>query len=150
MAVHPIWVLRWLSDDDLAAVTAAIAAAERATSAEVRVHLDLRCPVDPMARAVAVFEQLRMHNTRDRNAVLVYVALEDHRLAVVGDQGIHERVGQLYWERLVAALRTHFVQGRPRQGLIAVLDDLGRQLAQHFPRRPDDVNELTDELSVQP
>jgi uncharacterized membrane protein len=150
MAVHPIWVLRWLSDDDLAAVTAAIAAAERATSAEVRVHLDLRCPVDPMARAVAVFEQLRMHNTRDRNAVLVYVALDDHRLAVVGDQGIHERVGQLYWERLVAALRTHFVQGRPRQGLIAVLDDLGRQLAQHFPRRPDDVNELTDELSVQP
>jgi uncharacterized membrane protein len=150
MAVHPIWVLRWMSDDDLASVTAAIAAAERATSAEVRVHLDLRCPADPMARAVAVFKQLRMHNTRDRNAVLVYVALEDHRLAVVGDQGIHERVGQLYWERLVAALRTHFVQGRPRQGLIAVLDDLGLQLAQHFPRRPDDVNELTDELSVQP
>jgi putative membrane protein len=59
-------------------------------------------------------------------------------------------VGQPYWERLVAELRTHFVQGRPRQGLTAILNDLGRELAQHFPRRPDDVNELTDELSVGP
>jgi uncharacterized membrane protein len=150
MAVHPIWVLRWMSDDDLAAVTTAIAAAERVTSAEIRVHLDLRGPGDPMARAVAVFEELRMHHTRDRNGVLVYVGLEDHRLAVVGDQGIHERVGQPYWERLVAELRTHFAQGRPRQGLTAILNDLGRELAQHFPRRPDDVNELTDELSVGP
>jgi uncharacterized membrane protein len=150
MAVHPIWVLRWLTDDDLAAVTAAIAAAERGTSAEVRVHLDRRCPGDPLARAVAVFERLRMHRTRDRNGVLVYVGLEDHRLAVVGDLGIHQRAGQPYWERLVATLRTHFAQDRPRQGLIAVLDDLGRELAQHFPRRPDDVNELTDEVSVGP
>jgi uncharacterized membrane protein len=150
MAVHPIWVLRWMTDDDLTAVTAAIAAAERGTSAEIRVHLDRRCPGEPMARAVAVFERLRMHRTRDRNGVIVYVGLEDHRLAVVGDVGIHERVGQPYWERLVAALRTHFAQGRPREGLIVVLDDLGRELAQHFPRRSDDVNELTDEVSVGP
>jgi uncharacterized membrane protein len=150
MAHHPIWVLRWLSEDDLAAVSAAIAGAERRTSAEIRVHLDRRCAEDPMVRAAGVFERLQMHDTRERSGVLVYVALDDHRLAVIGDRGIHERVGHVYWERLVTALGSHFAEGRPGQGLIAVVDDLGRELERHFPRRPDDVDELTDALSVEP
>jgi uncharacterized membrane protein len=150
MAHHPIWVLRWLSEDDLAAVSSAIAEAEMLTSAEIRVHLDRRCAHDPIAQAATVFERLHMHDTRDRNAVLVYVALDDHRLAVVGDRGIHERVGQPYWERLVAALRSHFARGRPGEGLTAVIADLGRELERHFPRRPDDIDELTDAVSVEP
>jgi uncharacterized membrane protein len=150
MPIHPIWVLRWFSEGDLAEVSAAIAGAEALTSAEVRVHLDRRCPGDPTARAAAVFEQLEMHQTRERNGVLVYVALDDHRLAVVGDRSIHERVGQPYWERLAATLSAHFAQGRRREGLSAVVHELGRELARHFPRRPDDANELTDQVSVGP
>jgi uncharacterized membrane protein len=150
MPIHPIWVLRWLSEGDLAEVSAAIAAAEMLTSAEVRVHLDRRCPGDPTAQAAAVFEELEMHQTRERSGVLVYVALDDHRLAVVGDRGIHERVGQPYWERLAAALSAHFAQGRLREGLSAAVHDLGRELGRHFPRRSDDANELTDEVSVGP
>jgi len=150
MAVHPIWVLQWLSDDDLAAVTAAIGRAERNTSAEIRVHFDRRCPGDAVVAAVAVFERLAMHRTRRRNGVLVYVAPADRRMAVVGDSGVHERLGQRYWEELVSALRSHFGQGQPRQGLLTVVEALGRELGRHFPRGPDDANELTDEVSVDP
>jgi uncharacterized membrane protein len=148
MAVHPIWVLRWMSDDDLAAVSGAIARAERRTSAEVRVHLERHCPGDPTARAMAVFEQLAMHDTRDRNGVLVYLAIEDRRFAVVGDRGIHERVGQPYWDELVRTLGADLAGGRPREGLEGAVEALGGALEQHFPHRPDDRNELSDRVSI--
>src|SRR6185436_9157204 len=98
MAVHPRWVRDFLSASDLDAVAAAVTAAEARTAAEIRVHLDHRCPGDPMARAVEIFERLGMHRTELRAGVLVYVAVADRKLAVIGDAGIHTRVGQAYWD----------------------------------------------------
>jgi uncharacterized membrane protein len=162
MARHPRWVRRFLSDADLDAVSAAIAAAETRTSAEIRVHLDARCPRDPqgeaegnpqgdvMKRAVAVFERLGMHRTAARHGVLIYVSIEDHKLAVLGDQGIHHHVGQAYWDRLVQAVLEHFRQERPRDGLVHAVGEVGTVLARHFPRRPGDANELSDQVSIEP
>ena len=150
MARHPRWVRRFLSDADLDAVAATIAAMETKTSAEVRVHLDARCPGDAMQRAVAVFERLGMHRTAARYGVLIYVSIEDHKLAVLGDQGIHQHVGQAYWERLVESVLDHFRQARPRDGLVHAVDEVGAVLRRHFPRRPDDVNELPDRVSIDP
>lgn len=148
MARHPRWVRALLREADLDDVARAIAAAEARTSAEIRVHLDHRCPGEAMARAVAVFEQLGMHRTAARHGVLIYVSVDDHKLAVLGDQGIHERVGQAYWERLVEAVLARFRDRRPREGLLHAVGEVGTVLARHFPRRPDDVNELSDQVSI--
>jgi uncharacterized membrane protein len=150
MARHPRWVRGFLAEADLDAVTRAIGAAELRTSAEIRVHLDHRCPGEPMARAVAVFEHLGMHRTAARHGVLIYVSVGDHKLAVLGDQGIHERVGQVYWERLVDAVLAHFREERPRDGLLHAVAEVGAVLARHFPRKPGDVNELSDQVSIDP
>jgi uncharacterized membrane protein len=150
MARHPRWVRGFLAEADLDAVTRAIGAAELRTSAEIRVHLDHRCPGEPMARAVTVFEHLGMHRTAARHGVLIYVSVGDHKLAVLGDQGIHERVGQVYWERLVDAVLAHFREERPRDGLLHAVAEVGAVLARHFPRRPGDVNELSDQVSIDP
>jgi uncharacterized membrane protein len=150
MPRHPRWVRGFLAEADLDAVTRAIGAAELRTSAEIRVHLDHRCPGEPMARAVAVFEHLGMHRTAARHGVLIYVSVGDHKLAVLGDQGVHERVGQVYWERLVDAVLAHFREERPRDGLLHAVAEVGAVLARHFPRRPGDVNELSDQVSIDP
>ena len=150
MARHPRWVRGFLAEADLDAVTRAIGAAELRTSAEIRVHLDHRCPGEPMARAVTVFEHLGMHRTAARHGVLIYVSVGDHKLAVLGDQGIHERVGQVYWERLVDAVLAHFREERPRDGVLHAVAEVGAVLARHFPRRPGDVNELSDQVSIDP
>jgi uncharacterized membrane protein len=150
MARHPRWVRQFLSGADLDAVAAAIAAAEAATSAEIRVHLDARCPGEALARATMVFERLGMHRTAARHGVLVYVSIEDHKLAILGDRGIHERVGQAYWDGLVASVLSHFRGQRFRDGLVHAVGEVGAVLRQHFPRRPDDVNELPDRVSVEP
>jgi uncharacterized membrane protein len=102
-----------------------------------------------MARAVAVFERLGMHRTAERHGALIYIAVEDRKLAVIGDQGIHERVGETYWQRVVAAVIAHFREARPRDGMVHAVGELGTALGQHFPRRPDDVDELPNEVSTE-
>lgn len=144
----PLWIRRFLDPDDLEAVGRAIAEAERGTSGEIRVHLDARCPGDPMARAVAVFEGLGMTRTTLRNGVLVYVAVEDRKLAVIGDAAVHERVGSVYWVRLRDTVLGHFREGHPRVGLVAAVREIGEVLRRHFPRAPDDENELPDDVSL--
>ena len=149
MARHPRWVRTFMSEADLEAVRHAITEAEAGTSAEIRVHLDHTCPGDPMTRAVAVFARLGMHRTAERHGVLIYVAIAARKLAVIGDQGIHQRVGEAYWQRLVADVLAHFREERPRDGCLHAVRELGAALRQHFPRRPDDPNELRDEVSIE-
>ena len=148
MARHPKWVRAFLSEDDLAAVMRAVALAEAHTSAEIRVHLDHSCEGDALQRAIKVFEKLGMHKTAARSGVLVYISVTDRKLAVIGDKAIHERVGEAYWQGLVAAVRERLRQQQSRDGLIHALADVGRELARHFPRRPGDKNELSDDVSV--
>jgi uncharacterized membrane protein len=80
--------------------------------------------------------------------VLIYVAISDRKLAVIGDQGIHSRVGETYWQGLVADVLAHFREARPRDGLLHAVAALGAALRRHFPRDPDDRNELVDEVST--
>lgn len=147
MARHPKWVRAFLSDDDLAAIARAVAEAEGRTSAEVRVHLDHSCDGDALQQAIKVFQRLGMHKTAARHGVLVYISVTDRKLAVIGDKGIHERVGEAYWRGLVAAVRERMRQQQPRDGLIHAVAEVGRELGRHFPRQPGDKNEFSDDVS---
>jgi uncharacterized membrane protein len=147
MARHPKWVRAFLSDDDLEAVARAVAEAEGHTSAEVRVHLDHSCDGDALQQAIKVFKRLGMHKTAARSGVLVYVSVTDRKLAVIGDRGIHERLGEAYWRGLVAAVRERMRQ-QSRDGLIHAIAEVGRELGRHFPRRPGDNKEISDQVSL--
>lgn len=153
MARHPRWVRRWLSAADLKALARAIGEAERHTSGEIRVHLERRIPGRPaddavQARARDVFRRLGLDRTRERNAVLIYLALEDRRLAVVGDEGVHARVGDAYWARVRDVMVEHLRRGGLREALAAAIETVGETLRRHFPRRPDDRNELPDQVTL--
>ncbi|HXG03123.1 MAG TPA: TPM domain-containing protein [Candidatus Binatia bacterium] len=152
MASPPRWVRRWLDRADLDALARAIAEAERHTSAELVVHLERRIPRlagdDPaQARARDVFLRLGLDRTRDRTAVLIYLALDDHRLAIVGDEGVHARVGDEYWAQVRDLMVERLRQGRTREALLAAIEAVGAALRRHFPRRPDDRDELRDRVT---
>ncbi len=152
---HPRWAKRVFTEADLEAVTAAVREAEHRTAAEIRVHVERRVAHglrrrthDPMQRAREVFAALEMHRTTHRAGVLVYLAVEDRKLAIVGDDGIHARVGDEYWtgvrDRMIERLRTGAVTG----ALVGAVDEVGSTLAQYFPRRPGDIDELSDDVSL--
>jgi len=138
----------FLSSDDELAIVQAIQEAEKKTSGEVRVHIEKKCPKkDPVKRAISLFQKLRMHKTDLRNGVIVYVATEDHLLAIWGDEGIHAKVGQEFWESTLITLQEDFKTNQIKNGLTKALLDIGEKLQQHFPYQKDDKNELDDFIS---
>jgi len=147
-------LLPWLkrkelfSEAEQRSIVAAIKEAEMMTSGEVRVFVESRCRyVDPLDRAVELFFKLEMDETDDRNAVLIYVAVKDHQLAVFGDEGIHQRVGPVYWNTEVAKMINNFKNDNYAEGIRQCVMDIGAALHQHFPYDHDtDKNELPDDI----
>ncbi|HEY8388701.1 MAG TPA: TPM domain-containing protein [Parasegetibacter sp.] len=137
-----------IPEKDQALIIEAIKDAEKQTSGEIRVYMEKHCRfVDPVDRAMEVFETLKMHQTKDRNAVLVYIALNDHQLAVFGDEGIHQKVGQKFWEAEVSKMIAEFKADHFGEGVAEVVRDIGEALRLHFPYdRETDKNELPDEI----
>jgi uncharacterized membrane protein len=157
MRPHPRWARGIFSPADFDAIAAAVAEAERRTAGEIRVHIERRvngtshdAAPDPLARARDVFAALRMHETALHAGVLVYLAVEDHKLAIVGDEGIHARVGEGYWERLRDRMVERLRSGAAREAVLEAVAEVGAVLAREFPRSPDDVDELPDTVSLGP
>jgi len=129
-------------------VVRAIEEFEKRTSGELRVHLQNKVEGEElMAVAKRTFDKLGLTATRERNGVLFFVAVKERRFAVLGDQGIDQKVPAGFWDNVVAAVGERFKQGKFGEGLVEGIKMSGEQLAAHFPPRPDDVNELPNQIS---
>jgi uncharacterized membrane protein len=136
---------------DLRRVEAAIRAAERGTSGQIRVAVARFYFWGHVRRAAeAAFKRLRMDRTRRRNAVLLYVAPKRRRFAVIGDAGIHERVSDRFWIEISKQLEAHFRTGDLTAGLEHAIAAVGARLAEHFPPEPGAANELPDGVAIEP
>jgi uncharacterized membrane protein len=135
---------------DVARVRDAIVAAERTTSAELRVSLAPWFWGSVERAADKAFVRLGMTATKEHNGVLFFVVPSRRAFVVLGDSAVHDRLGQAFWDELAAILSAHFARGEFTQGLLAALARAGQQLAAKFP--PDsrgERNELPDEVDVQ-
>ena len=125
----------------------AIHETESKTSGEIRVLIQRgKLKSDPLDAAQRKFQRLGMHKTRERNAVLIFVAPRVHKFAVVGDQAIHEKCGDELWQRVVEGMRTHFQNEKFSDALIEAVYDIGTVLETHFPKTVSDTNELPDDV----
>jgi uncharacterized membrane protein len=128
-------------------VKEAIQKAEKRTSGEIRVVVSSLFWGNVYRAAVRAFERLGMHRTRERNGVLVFVVPSRRRFAVLGDAGIHEKVGQTFWDRVTDVIAEHFRKGDFTFGLVRAIEVIGEELRVHFPfDRASDVNELPDDV----
>ncbi len=137
----------FISQLDEAKIVAAIAEAEGRTSGEIRVFLSKKSPTDAVAAAQRAFDQLGMARTRERNGVLLFVAPQAQKFAIIGDAGVHQRCGDAFWKALADEMSGHFRKSEFTAGLVHGIRKAGDLLAGHFPRQPDDVNELPDEIA---
>ncbi len=142
MSVH-----KFFSEEDKNQITDAVIAAELNTSGEVRVHVESRCKEEVLDSAAYWFEKLEIHKTEQRNGVLFYLAMEDHKFAILGDAGINAKVPENFWDEIREYMLTKFKNGQFVDGLTEAILRAGEQLRVHFPYQTDDVNELSDEIS---
>ena len=131
---------------DDARIVAAIAAAERKTSGEIRVYISHKERHDALAAAKARFLALGMHKTRERNAVLIYLVPRTHHFAVWGDIGVHEKCGEPFWVETTASMTPLLKQGLLTEVVEHAVKTVGAALARHFPRHKGDSNQLPDDV----
>jgi len=143
--MRPRKFLERLRHDD---IVAAIREAEKKTSGEIRVFISHKAIEDPVVAAQSHFVRMGMDKTRDRNAVLIFVAPRSHKFAIIGDTGVHTRCGDSFWKEVAAEMSGHFKDGHFNRGLLHAIKKAGDLLAQHFPHRLDDQNELPDEVET--
>jgi uncharacterized membrane protein len=140
-------VKSFFTDEQSKLIQQSIADAERMCSGEIRVHIDMRCKGDVMVQAKKVFEKLKMHKTAERNGVLIYLALADKKMAILGDKGINEKVPEGFWDLAYSSMKKLFAEANYTEGLVVGIGMAGEKLRTYFPYQKDDSNELSNEIS---
>jgi len=137
---------RLFSQHDHDRIVAAIADAEKHTSGEIRVFVSHRKVRDVHRAAVHRFLKLGMNQTKGRNAVLIFVAPESRNFAILGDEAVHARCGQEFWDQVAGGMRELFQQSKLADGIVHGINAAGKSLAQHFPSLGANRNELPDSV----
>ncbi len=138
---------RFISKEEELQIVAAIKEAELNTSGEIRVHIESKCKRDAVSRAITIFNYLKMYNTAQRNGVLVYIAFDSRKLAIIGDVGINQRVPAGFWNGIKEKMAASFAAGDFVGGIAEAVRSAGVSLKEYFPYTSDDVNEQPDEIS---
>lgn len=138
---------RFFSASEQQQLVDAISQAELNTSGEIRLHLENFCFGNELERAKKVFVKLQLHRTRERNGVLIYMATLSRKIAIIGDEGIHSKLGTEFWNRLVEQLIGQLKKDRKADALAECIVECGKQLGKFFPLQSDDTNELSNDIS---
>jgi uncharacterized membrane protein len=138
--------LKAITKQEIAELKAAVAKAEKLTSGEIRVFIEDHSEDGPLDRAAFLFAHLGMHKTDLRNGVLIYVAFIDRKFAIIGDKGIHEKVGDTFWDQIKLNMASNFREGRILNGLLVAVEESGNALSKFFPYQGGDRNELSDDV----
>ena len=137
----------FFSKEEEATIIEAIKVAEKNTSGEIRVHIEDKCKGNSIERAQAVFNQLKMNETVEQNGILFYLAVKSKDFALIGDKGIHEKVGADFWKTVTDTTIQDFKNNLFAAGLSKSIIACGEQLKKYFPYQSNDKNELPDEIS---
>jgi uncharacterized membrane protein len=128
-------------------IVAAIGAAEAKTSGQIRVYVQRgELDGDALDYAQKKFHKLGLQATKERNGVLILVLPRARKFAVIGDEGVHQKCGDEFWQELVEGMRVHFQNENFTDALIEAIQETGKLLARHFPKRAAPQNELPDEI----
>ena len=130
-------------------VVEAIKQAELNTSGEIKVHIENHSKGDVEQRSLIVFNKLKLNKTRQRNGVLIYLAVKDHKFAILGDEGINNMVEDGFWNDVKDLMLSHFKEGRFTEGLQQGIVRCGEKLKTYFPYQSNDINEIPDDISYE-
>ena len=149
MGIFPFFKKReFFSAEDKAQTVEAIRKAEKETSGEIRIYVERKnAYVDAIDRAAEIFFKLKMQETEHRNAVLLYIAMDHHELALFADEGIYQKAGAEYWNNAVKNMLSQFTKDNISNGIEQCIAQIGQTLKEKFPYIPtEDKNELPDDI----
>jgi uncharacterized membrane protein len=135
----------FFNEQERKGIVQAIAEAEAMTSGEIRVHVEPKCKGDVLLRAAFVFHKLEMHKSTHANRVLIYIAHDDRKFAILGDKGINAVVPANFWDNIKEGMREYFKKGQFYEGTVFAIREAGQHLKVYFPHTGEQKNELPNE-----
>jgi uncharacterized membrane protein len=138
---------KFFSENQQQAIIKSIENAELNTSGEIRLHVEDTCKINPVDRAIEIFEKLEMHKTELRNGVLFYLATKDKKIAVIGDKGINDIVTENFWDDVKNEIINQFKNNQFTEGICKGIEMAGEKLKINFPFQVGDTNELSNDIS---
>ena len=135
----------FFTKEEIARISEAIFVAEKNTQGELLVHIENKCGGDPLERAFILMKELGLTNTKNRSGVLIYLAVEDHKFAIFGDEGIYKVLGQDGWNALAQESSVYFKKGEFVEGLITIIGKVGSILCEYFPALPENIDEIPNQ-----
>jgi uncharacterized membrane protein len=130
-------------------ILGAIRDAEKRTSGQIRVYVSHRQQTDAVQAATLRFDKLGMRKTKDRNAVLIYLAPESRVFAVIGDSAVHEKCGDAFWKEITETMTAHLKADSATDAILHAVKKVGDLLARHFPPQPGATNELPNDVMTE-
>lgn len=137
----------YLTNQEMASLVEAIQTAENCSTGEIRIHIDSNTEDNNAEMAFEVFKTLCKDKTAEKNAVLFHVNFKKKYLTIIGDEGIHKKVHQRFWDVMHDYITTEFAKGKYYEALKSAILQTGIELKKHFPITGENPNELSDEIT---
>lgn len=128
-------------------VEKAIEEAELLTSAEFKLHIEEVCNEDVLDRAAFVFSELQLHKTQLRNAVLLYVSVNDRKVSILADAGAKAHLSEEVLSNCLSTLINDFKSSSYAAGIRSCFLTLADALKSSFPYQANDINEISNKVS---
>lgn len=138
---------KYLTDSEMASLVEAIQSAENLSTGEIRIHIDSNTEGNNADVAFKVFKELCMGKTVEKNAVLFHINFEQKYLTIIGDEGIHKKVCQSFWDQLHDKITSEFSKGSYFEPLKNAILETGNELKKYFPTFGENLNELSNEIT---
>ena len=130
-------------------IVESIQQAELLTSGEIRVYIAKKCKEEPLEKASKIFKKLKMHNTAQRNAVLILVCPTDKKAAIMGDKGIDSIIENDFWDSTLEELVNYCSNDLITEGICKAINRVGNLIKQKYPYQKGDINELDNEIILE-
>lgn len=140
-------MINFFTKEEEQAIITEIQRAENATTGEIRVHIEKNPKQDILSEAKRVFKMLKMEQTKDRSGVLIILAPQIRKFAILGDKGIDEKLGMTFWVTERDRIQEYFRNEEYCKGVCLAIEKVGMELKKHFPADEINDNELPDDIS---
>ena len=147
-------IYNYFTDDDFLRISKRIKLSEKTTSGEIRVAIKDHKHFSERKKTIRQlaekeFYKLNMQATRDNTGILLFMMLKERQFYILADKGIHEKVGDETWNKIRDQIQDKFKEGHFSDGILWGIEHVGDVLTKHFPIKPDDVNEISNEVAFE-
>jgi len=146
-------IYNFVNDDELLRITNKIREYEKLTAGEICVSIrekktffQRRKSVEELAKQE--FVRLGIGKTRDKTGILLYIILEERQFYILADAAINNKVTVNTWHKIKDSMQKFFIKGMFAKGILHVVEETGKVLAEHFPVKSDDSNEISDRVVI--